>query len=214
MSRLKPDAGSVGGSFWDTRAERYARNARLADGGEDPLLRRLRRLAGDSSTAIDAGAGTGRPALALARSVRHVTAVDPSAAMLAVLRRGAEEHGVTNVTTVEARWEDADVAPADVAFSSFVVTLVPEARPFLEGLLAVWLFGRTGALRSVPAAIIQWRARATVRRPQAARRASSSRRSASSLSPFSSMSRTRLGVRPSFWPIAVYVHGSWSPSSP
>lgn len=260
MSRLKPDVGSVSGSFWDTRAERYARNARLADGGRDPFLRRLRRLAGDSSTAIDAGAGTGRYALALARGVRHVTAVDPSAAMLAVLRRGAEEHGVTNVTTVEARWEDADVAPADVAFSSFVVTLVPEARPFLEkldaaarrhavlylgaysadaivdplwrhfhdvprapgpsyldalavlhelgvepavtlveipndrrfatiddaveqyrdwllledtpairrelqGLLAVWLFGRKGALRSplrsVPAAIIQWRPRAS-----------------------------------------------------
>ena len=131
MDRLKPDAGSVSGSFWDTRAKRYAAGARLIDDDDDPFLRRLRRLTDASTTALDVGAGTGRYALALARSVAHVTAVEPSAAMLDVLRGGADEAGVTNVTTVQATWEDADVAPADVAFSSFVVTLVPDAAAFL-----------------------------------------------------------------------------------
>lgn len=134
MSRLKPDAGSVSGSFWNTRAEGYAKNVRLVDDDKDPLLRRLRRLTDASSSALDVGAGTGRYALALARSIGHVTAVEPSAAMLAVLQRGAEQHGVTNLTTVQATWEDAAVERIDVAFSSFVVTLVAEAGPFLRKL--------------------------------------------------------------------------------
>ena len=58
-----------------------------ADPGSDPLLRRLLRVAEPSSTAIDVGAGTGRFAIPLAAELRHVTAVDPSAAMLERLMR-------------------------------------------------------------------------------------------------------------------------------
>ena len=82
------------------------------------------------------GAGTGRFALALAPSVARVTAVEPAAAMLAVLQRDAAQLGVTNVTQVRATWEQAAVEPADVAFSSFVMTLVPDAGPFLAKLEA------------------------------------------------------------------------------
>ena len=131
LQRLAPEAGSVSGSFWNARADRYAASAKVADSANDPLLRRLRRLTGPSSTVIDAGAGTGRYALALAASVRQVTAVDPSAAMLAVLQRDAQERSIANVATVQATWEDAHTTPADVAFSAFVLTLVRDARPFL-----------------------------------------------------------------------------------
>ena len=86
MRRLSPTAGSVSGSFWDGRAERYAAHAKLADPERDPFLRALRRATEQSSTAIDVGAGTGRYALPLATTIAHVTAVDPSAAMLDVLR--------------------------------------------------------------------------------------------------------------------------------
>lgn len=127
----------MSGSFWDGRAERYAQHARLADARTDPFLRRLRRVTDDSSTVIDVGAGTGRHALALAAGVGHVTAVDPSAAMLEVLRRQAQQLEVTNLSTIEASWADADVAAADVAFSSFVATLVPDAAAFFAKLDAV-----------------------------------------------------------------------------
>ncbi|HWI07978.1 MAG TPA: class I SAM-dependent methyltransferase [Solirubrobacteraceae bacterium] len=134
LARLSPGAGLVSGSFWDKRAERYDRSARLAHPDSDPFLRRLLRASDASSSALDVGAGTGRFALALAGAVAHVTAVEPSAAMLDVLERRAEQLGVANVTTIRARWEDADVEPADVAFSSFVLALVPDAVPFLEKL--------------------------------------------------------------------------------
>ncbi|MGH2898107.1 MAG: hypothetical protein ACRDMZ_05485, partial [Solirubrobacteraceae bacterium] len=38
--------------------------------------------------------------------------------------------------TVQATWEQADVEPAAVAFSSFVMTLVPDAVAFVEKLTA------------------------------------------------------------------------------
>lgn len=134
VERLTPGRGSLGGAFWDNRAERYSANVKSTDVEADPFLRALRRVAGPAVTAIDVGAGTGRFSLALGRGVRHVTAVDPSAGMLAILRRDAEQAGVTNVSTVQAAWEEAATEAADVVFSAFVLTLVPDARRFVSKL--------------------------------------------------------------------------------
>ncbi len=137
VDRLSPGRGSLSGSFWDRRADRYAASVTTAAIEARPFLRRLRRETPANGSAIDAGAGTGSFALALAASVRHVTAVDPSDGMLAVLRRHADERGVTNVTTIKGTWEEAVVEPADVAFSSFVLTLVPDAPAFVRKLEAM-----------------------------------------------------------------------------
>ncbi len=134
LERRSPSAGSVSGSFWDSRADRYAAAVKLAAPDRDPFLRRLRGLTDPASTVLDVGAGTGRYALGLAPGVGHVTAVDPSAAMLAVLRRDAQERAVANVEVVAATWQDARAAPADVAFSAFVLPLVADARRFLVKL--------------------------------------------------------------------------------
>lgn len=129
--RLSPGLGSLSGAFWDRRAERHAASTYVTHTAGDPFLRRLRRATHSSSTAIDVGAGTGRFALPLAAGVKEVTAVDPSAGMLDVLRRDARRLGVRNVTTVRGSWEETSTAVADVVFSAFVFTLVPEARRFL-----------------------------------------------------------------------------------
>ncbi|HEV2724070.1 MAG TPA: class I SAM-dependent methyltransferase [Thermoleophilaceae bacterium] len=132
--RLSPGQGPLDGAFWDRRAERHAAGGRLADGEADPFLRRLRRVAERSSTAIDVGAGTGRFALPLAAGVDHVTAVDPSAAMLARLQRQAGRLGLGNVSTLEGRWEEAATEVADIVFSAFVLPLVPDAAAFVRKL--------------------------------------------------------------------------------
>ncbi|HEV2770173.1 MAG TPA: class I SAM-dependent methyltransferase [Solirubrobacteraceae bacterium] len=134
VERLTPGRGSLSGTFWDSRADRYAASIKSTDVEGDPFLRALRRVADPAATAIDVGAGTGRFALALAPGVRHVTAVDPSAGMLAILRRDAEQAGVTNVSAVQAAWEEAATEVADVVFSAFVLTLVPDARRFVNKL--------------------------------------------------------------------------------
>lgn len=135
LRRLAPDRGELDGGFWERRAARLRAGA-VAAPADDPFVRRLRRLAGPAATVVDAGAGAGRFALALAPGVAHVTAVDPSAAMLAVLEREARRLALENVTTVRARWERGAAEPADVAFSAFVLTLVPDAPAFVRALEA------------------------------------------------------------------------------
>jgi ubiquinone/menaquinone biosynthesis C-methylase UbiE len=78
----------------------YDRKARVDPTDE---LARLRHLGlGEASTLVDLGAGTGTMALAAAPLCRRVIAVDVSPAMLAVLRREAEERGLANVECVQA----------------------------------------------------------------------------------------------------------------
>jgi SAM-dependent methyltransferase len=134
MERLQPGRGALNAGFWDSRAKRFSTVLPVSSATGDPLYRRLRRATGRRSTVLDVGAGPGRFALALAPHVAAVTAVDPSAGMLDVCRRQARSLGLANVTYVHATWEDAAVAPADVAFSSYVVTLVPDAARFLTKL--------------------------------------------------------------------------------
>ncbi len=132
--RLAPDDGPLDGTFWDRRADRYADGVKLADGEADPFLRRLRRVTDSSSTVIDVGSGPGRFALPLGARVGHVTAVDPSGAMLVALQREAGQLGLENLTAVQGRWEEATTEVADVVFSSFVLTLVPDGAAFLRKL--------------------------------------------------------------------------------
>jgi SAM-dependent methyltransferase len=134
MERLQPGRGALNAGFWDARAKRFATRLPVSSVAGDPLYRRLRQASGRRTTVLDVGAGTGRFALALAPYVASVTAVDASARMLDVCRREARVRGLGNVCTLHSRWEDAEVAPADVAFSSYVVTLVPDAARFLAKL--------------------------------------------------------------------------------
>lgn len=134
MERLQPGRGALDPQFWDSRARRFATRLPVASVVGDPLYRRLRQATGRRSTVLDVGAGPGRFTLALAPHVAAVTAVDPAGRMLDICRRQAAKAGLANVSCVHARWEDADVTPADVAFSSYVVTLVPDAARFVAKL--------------------------------------------------------------------------------
>jgi hypothetical protein len=64
-------------------------------------------------------------------------AVDPSGARLDLIRAEAAELGLTNVEVMEGRWEDVDVAPADVVFASYVLPVVDDAPAFVAKLDAV-----------------------------------------------------------------------------
>ncbi len=60
-------------------------------------------------TVLDMGAGTGRLAVPLAGRVAHVTALDPSAGMLRILRERMEREGHRNYSCVQMRWEDVEI---------------------------------------------------------------------------------------------------------
>lgn len=86
-------------------------------------------------TVLDVGAGAGAASLPCARSITRVTAVDTSAGLLAEFRRRAEALSLPH-HTVEGRWPDVDVEPADVVVCAHVIYNAPDLAPFADALTA------------------------------------------------------------------------------
>ena len=101
---------------------------------DDPALNGLHEIVGKGAEVLDVGGGAGRFALSLATRAKHVTVVDASDESLDLLRSRVTEFGITNVTAVHERWEDAEVPTADVALCSWVLHHVQEAAPFVRKL--------------------------------------------------------------------------------
>jgi len=81
------------------------------------------------SRVLDVGAGPGTLAVPLANKVAHITAVEPSDAMMKVLRHNLEERGYSNVDCVNTRWEDVDVkkdlhSPYDIVIASYSLGMI------------------------------------------------------------------------------------------
>ncbi len=96
---------------WDRRenAERYDTSSR------SKYDSRVRTTLGGiplntSMRVLDIGAGPGTLAIPLAPLVKEVTAVEPGAGMVAILKEHARKKGITNITCVQKRWEDLDIA--------------------------------------------------------------------------------------------------------
>ena len=71
-------------------------------GYPDPLLDSLLTRLTPEMTVLDIGAGIGRWTVPIARKVRHVTALEPSAGMRAVLQERLASLGMANVTVAAA----------------------------------------------------------------------------------------------------------------
>jgi SAM-dependent methyltransferase len=116
--------------FYGPVAQRFAQDPTRTD---EPVLDALLAWAATDDDWLDIGCGGGRYALPLARRVRHLTAVDPSPAMLAVLRDGMRAHDIHNIAVIHGRWPDAadQVARADVALMAHVGYDIEDIGPFL-----------------------------------------------------------------------------------
>lgn len=115
---------SAGPSYWDKRADSFARTTH----GRLELLTVLEPHLSPRKTLIDVGAGTGRHAVPLAAKLEWVTAVEPS--------EGMRSHipPLDNITVVASTWEDAEVAPADLVICAHVMYGVREPVPFITKL--------------------------------------------------------------------------------
>ncbi len=133
-ARLQPERVPGESAFWDRQARSFSTSWPAERMRSDPFLAALRRHTPRTGTALDVGAGAGRFTLTLAPHVGGVTALDASPAMLRALRRRSREDHITNVTTVVGRWPEVQVEPADVCFSSFVMTLVADGAAFVAAM--------------------------------------------------------------------------------
>ena len=100
----------------------------------DATLDALRELARPDDVWVDVGAGAGRFALALARSVREVIAIEPSAAMRAEFEALRAEHGIENARALDQRWPTDEPPRGDVAMISHVGYDIEKIGAFLDTL--------------------------------------------------------------------------------
>jgi SAM-dependent methyltransferase len=111
--------------YWDRRARSFGVWRRSQD---DLFLGFLAPWLSPTRTLIDVGAGTGRHAAELARSLDWVTAVEPSQGMRDQIPP------TENMTVIASTWEDAEPAPADLVICVHVLYAVAEPVPFIEKL--------------------------------------------------------------------------------
>ena len=83
---------------------------------------------GPGTTLLEFGCGTGLFSIAAAKCGAHVTAVDPSSAMLAETQRAAQSHGVGNLKTRHGAFlsYEHDEPPVDIIVSKISFHHLPD----------------------------------------------------------------------------------------
>jgi SAM-dependent methyltransferase len=81
-----------------------------------------------NSRVLDIGAGPGTLALPIAPLVREVTAIEPGEGMVSILNEHAKKKNITNITSIQKRWEEINTASDlagqyDVVIASLSLTM-------------------------------------------------------------------------------------------
>jgi precorrin-6B methylase 2 len=96
----------------------------------------IAQLQADSrTTVLDIGAGTGAWAVLLAKYARRITAVEPSSAMIHVMRENLEAEGLDNVEIVQERWPEAAVETHDFSICSHAMYGSPDFPAFIGSMI-------------------------------------------------------------------------------
>lgn len=91
--------------FWVKAAPFYTQRNNLND-DTDKMANRLHELLGEGRAVLEIGCGTGNFTVLMARYSKRILGVDFSAAMLAELKKRADQEGLSNIDMVNAKWED------------------------------------------------------------------------------------------------------------
>ena len=118
-------------SFWDKRADKYAKSPIKNLEAYHETLDRTRKHLSASAEVLEVGCGTGTTALLLAPSAQRITATDVSSRMIEIAREKAATEQVENVRFVRATPFD-EVLPK----GSFDVVLAFNFLHLLEDLPA------------------------------------------------------------------------------
>ncbi|OQA13336.1 MAG: protein-L-isoaspartate O-methyltransferase [Chloroflexi bacterium ADurb.Bin360] len=130
--------GQVDADVWRAKARAYhetvMRRWATPDSSRDFIAADLNLHSND--TVIDVGAGSGSWTVFLARMVRHVTAIDPSPAMLEVLHENVAAASLSNVSIMEGGWMQVNVAPHDVVLCAHAIYGTADIQAFVKKMEA------------------------------------------------------------------------------
>ena len=128
---------NIGPDVWTTKARDFhagtLRRWKTPDSSRDLLAATLD--ADPGCTALDIGAGPGAWAAFLAGHARSVTAVEPSGAMIEVMREHLAAEGIANVTIVQGAWPDVSVEPHDYTLCSHAMYACPDLPGFIRRMI-------------------------------------------------------------------------------
>ncbi len=98
------------GRIWTERTVAWYERANARSDYAARVLAAAADLLTQCRSTLDVGAGFGALALPLARRLERVTALEPSPAMAAALRRAVIRRSIANLTVVEAGWGEVPMA--------------------------------------------------------------------------------------------------------
>jgi SAM-dependent methyltransferase len=124
--------------IWRKRAEHFDNEIRRRwekpDSSRHFIISKLK--ANPEWTVLDIGGGTGAWACLMAQYARHVTVVEPSPAMTAIMRKNLARANSRNVDIVEAEWPNVQVDRYDMVLCSHAMYGFPDFELFVRSLEA------------------------------------------------------------------------------
>lgn len=88
-----------------------------------------------NGTVLDIGAGTGAWSALLSSRVKHVTAIEPSASMIEVMRESLAAENISNVSIVKGEWPDVSVEPHDYSLCSHAMYAALDLKAFVRQMV-------------------------------------------------------------------------------
>ena len=144
LAELQEEAWKVGGAknredVWIARAQIFDDDVKRRwvkpDSSRNFIAARLRE--GRNWTALDIGGGTGAWSALMARHASKVTVVEPSSAMIGVMKRNLAAADVRNVTIVQGSWPETKVEKHDLTLCSHAMYGFADFAGFVRSLEAV-----------------------------------------------------------------------------
>ena len=126
----------ITGDHWSKRAEIFNADVKrrwaAPDSSRDFVAAQLK--AHPDWTVLDVGGGVGAWAVFMAQKTSRVTVIEPSSAMIQVMKRNLAEARIQNVDIVQEKWPEARVAHHDLTFCAHAMYGFADFSGFIRSL--------------------------------------------------------------------------------
>jgi SAM-dependent methyltransferase len=121
---------------WSKRAQRFDAGVERKWAKPDSSRRFILDQLDSDSTVLDIGAGTGAWSILMSQCAKQVTAIEPSPAMMEVMRNKLAAQKITNVSIVTGSWPDVSVERHDFSLCSHSFYGYPDFTRFVRQMNA------------------------------------------------------------------------------
>ncbi len=118
--------------FWNKLKAKWYKEGLAASTFPSTVVPYILSHAAGAETFLDVGAGCGSLALPLARAGKTVTALEPAAAMMALLDEDIQSEGLKNITTITSPWKEGLCETQDAIICANVPGLLKGSTDFIK----------------------------------------------------------------------------------